>query len=220
MFENKSIKTPRFVTPEGSLIVHPSKFGLLMGNRGTLGPKHHALPQPHAPSKPWITCLLKKDGIPLPKTEVSYTRLFFLDEVTAFASGHRPCSQCQYHRHVLFSDMWIKTFGKKSPHFDEVLHRDRCNEDGTKRTYSSRLAELPSGVIVRFNESDQPYLLLWGKLFPWSMKGYDRPATIPVNTTVNVLTPISIVEMLKAGFSLLTPRIVSFRFQPSARPTL
>lgn len=203
MQDSTIIKTPRFVTPEGSLIVQASKSGLLMGNRGTLGPKHHALPQPHAPSKPWITCLLKKDGVPLPKTEVAYTRLFFLDEVTAFASGHRPCRQCQFHRYDLFCKIWTKTFGKKALTFDEVLHRDRCKEDGTKNTFPSPLAELPSGVIVKLNEGDQPHLLLWGKLFPWTMTGYDRPVTISDNKTVNVLTPASIVEMLRAGFPLL-----------------
>jgi len=199
-------KTPRFVTPEGSLIVPPFKSGLLMGNRGTLGPKHFALPQPHAPNKAWITCILKENGKPLPKVDVKYTRLFFLDEVTAFAAGHRPCRMCQFRRYELFKDMWATTFGKRAPDFDETLHRDRCHEDGTKRTFFSPLAELPSGVMVKLNEGDEPYLFLWGKLFPWSMTGYGRPITLTDNTMVNVLTPASMVEMFRGGFPLLVNR--------------
>lgn len=206
MIERSDIKIPRFVTPEGSLIMQTSKSGLLMGNRGTLGPKHYSLPQPHAPNKPWITCLLKENGKPLPKVDVKYTRLFFLDEVTAFAAGHRPCRQYQFQRYDLFDKMWTKAFGKKAPHFDDALHCDRCHEDGTKRIFSSPLAELPSGVMVKLNEGGQPHLLLMGKLFPWSMNGYCKPITISDNAIVDVVTPVSLVEMFRLGFPLLVNR--------------
>jgi len=58
---------------------------------------------------------------------------------------------------------------------------------------------------VRLNEGDQPHLLLWGKLYPWTMTGYDQPMTVS-DIIVNVLTPISMVKMLKAGFPLLVNR--------------
>jgi hypothetical protein len=200
------LKAARFATPEGSLVVQPSKNGLLMGNRGKLGPILQKLPQPHAKGKNWIACILEKDGVTLPKTDVAYTRLFFLDEVTALAAGHRPCWQCQPERYNLFVDFWRKAIRKDSSDFDERLHSDRCHEDGSKKTFSESLCKLPSGVMVRLPESSQPYLLLWGKLFPWSIDGYGTPITLPLSASVVVLTPSVIVQMFKAGFPLLVNR--------------
>lgn len=73
-----------------------------MGNRGELKPRHYETAQPFA-KKPWIACVFKdKNGTPYPKlSELKYTKLFMLDEVTAFAAGHRPCGQCQ--KDVTFS---------------------------------------------------------------------------------------------------------------------
>jgi hypothetical protein len=174
-----------------------------MGNRGTLGPKHFALSQPHAPQKAWITCVISQNGVPLPKVDVKYSKLFFLDEVTAFAAGHRPCRQCQAQRYNLFDATWTKSFGKNATHFDEALQKDRCNEDGSKKTFQGLLSDLPSGVMIKRAAGEQPYLLLWGRLFPWSIEGYGKPITYSVRETVQVLTPASMISMLKAGFPLL-----------------
>ncbi len=80
-----------------------------MGNRGELKPHHYELVQPYA-TKAWIACVLRKsDGTPYPKIpELKYTKLFMLDEVTAFAAGHRPCGQCQMKRYVQFVEFWSK----------------------------------------------------------------------------------------------------------------
>jgi len=198
------MKAPRFVTPEGSLVVQTKKIGLMMGNRGTLRPKHYTLPQPHEPKKAWISCILKKNGVTLPKTDMAYTKLFFIDEVTAFAAGHRPCRGCQASRYDLFAAFWEKLF--KNRNFDTILDGERCNEDGSKKTLGSLLIDLPGGVIVKIPDSGQSYLFLMGRLFPWSMEGYGLPITKPMDTEVKVLTPASIVQMLKAGFPLLVNR--------------
>jgi hypothetical protein len=195
------------VTPEGNLITAPSGTrGLLMGNRGELKPKHYESPQPCVPNKPWIACVLKdKSGVPLPKTDIKYTRLFMLDEVTAFAAGHRPCGQCQKKRYIQFVDIWCKANLKDSSILDEYLHSERCNaQQGGVRTLIPRnLSELPSGVMVKLSQDGQPHLLLWGKLFPWTVQGYDAPVTAEGTTEVLVLTPPSIVRTFQAGFPLL-----------------
>jgi len=196
------MKTPRFVKPDGSLVVQPEKFGLLMGNRGVLGLKHFEKYQPCAPSKPWITCVLKKDGVPIEKTEVDYTRLFMLDEVTAFAAGHRPCHSCQRRRYNDLAAVWEKATRYGIEELDRILSTERCDEDGRKKTFSSTIRELPNGVFVRIPGSEQPGLLLWEKIFPWSVDGYQFPIKPSCNTEVQVLTPKSIVLMFNKGFPL------------------
>lgn len=196
------MKTGRFVTPEGTLEVQPKKLGLLMGNRGVLGPKHYANPQPYQPGKPWIFCILKEGGVPLPKTYTRYTKLFFIDEVTALAAGHRPCGQCQKSRYNLFASSWAKCFNNKN--FDAVLRQEeRLNADGTKKTFTSKLADLPNGVLVKVNELRSPCLFFQGRLFPWTIDGYLAPVSLPIASEVQVLTPKSIVQLLEAGFPLM-----------------
>lgn len=182
--------------------MQPEKIGLLMGNRGKLGPILHLLPQPCASGKPWITCITKENGIPLPKANVTYTKLFILDEVTAFAAGHRPCGQCQSQRYNLFVAALEKIGRLKGKTVDDILYEDRYDENRLKRTYLCALDKLPSGVMVRLPGYDNPYLLLWGKLFPWTMNGYERPISASMRATVQVLTPSSIVQMFKEGFPL------------------
>lgn len=193
------------VTPDGSLISAPSGTrGLLMGNRGILLPKHYELPQPSA-IKPWIACVLKdKNHLPLEKTDVKYTRLFMLDEVTAFAAGHRPCGQCQRKRYMEFVEVWCKANRKDSSMLDDYLHSERCELEngGVKRRDASAIKELPNGTMVQVVLGGQPHLLLWGKLFPWSVQGYGAPIAVADTTVVKVLTPTSIVKTLQAGFPL------------------
>ena len=192
------------VSPDGSLISAPSGTrGLLMGNRGILLPKHFDFPQPFA-IKPWIACVLKdKNNVTLPKTDVKYTRLFLLDEVTAFAAGHRPCGQCQRKRYMDFVDAWCKVNRKDRSLLDDHLHAERCDSEGLKRKDVSALRELPSGTMVQIAEASNACLWLWGKLFPWSVQGYGVPVSLSDKTEVQVLTPKSIVKTLQAGFPLL-----------------
>ncbi len=192
------------VAPDGSLISAPKGTrGLLMGNRGILMPKHFELPQPFA-IRPWIACVLKdKHNLPLPKTDVKYTRLFLLDEVTAFAAGHRPCGQCQRKRYMDFVDVWCKVNRKDRSLLDDHLHAERCDTEGLRYREVSALTELPNGTIVQLNEDGQPHLWMWRKLFPWSVRGYGAPIAISESTTVQLLTPRSIVKTFQAGFPLL-----------------
>ncbi len=194
------------VTPLGTLTSAPTGIrGLLMGNRGTLSPRHYELPRPFA-IKPWITCVLKdKNNQPRPKSDVKYSRLFFLDEVTAFAAGHRPCGQCQGKRYRHFVEVWSKANLKDGAQLDEVLHAERCGIQigGAGHPDVLMLRQLPSGTMVRLQQDGQPHLLLWGKLFPWTVQGYEAPVGLSDSTEVQALTPRSIVKTFQAGFPLL-----------------
>jgi len=197
--------TANQVTPMGTLDSAPSGFrGLLMGNRGALQPHHYDLVRPFA-IKPWITCVLKdKNNQPIPKSNIKYTRLFFLDEVTAFAAGHRPCGGCQKKRYFLFVDFWCKANLKDSKQLDEVLHTERTEAQigDAWHPHATMLKDLPSGVFVRTEQAGRPYLLLLGKLFPWTVQGYSAPISLPTISQVQVLTPASIVKTFQAGFPL------------------
>lgn len=197
--------TTNQVTPLGTLELAPKGFrGLLMGNRGALKPHHYDLPRPFA-IKPWITCVLKdKNNKPIPKSDIKYTRLFFLDEVTAFAAGHRPCGQCQKKRYMQFVEVWCKANLKDSKKLDEVLHAERTEAHigGAGHPHAAMLKDLPSGVFVRPEHDGQPHLLLLGKLFPWTVQGYLEPISLPDTTEVQVITPLSIVKTFQAGFPL------------------
>ena len=194
------------VTPSGTLVTAaPGSRGLLMGNRGILLPRHYELDQPNVKGKPWISCVLKdKDGIPLARTEVKYTRLFFLDEVTAFAAGHRPCGQCQKKRYGLFVETWGKATKAETKTMDAHLHSERCGGSvgGNKTVVARKLGELPDGTMVTFEPGGQPHLLLCGNLIPWTVGGYQHPVTYRMATEVQVLTPLSIVSTFQAGFPL------------------
>ena len=173
----------------------------MMGNRGIMSPRDYEKPKPFA-IKPWIACVLKdKNNLPLPKTDVKYTRLFLLDEVTAFSAGHRPCGQCQRKRYMQFSEIWCKANRKDSSILDECLHAEGC--DSQHGRDASPLKELPSGTMVQLTQDGLPHLLLWGKLFPWSVQGYGVPVSVSDTTAVHVLTPRSIVKTLQAGFPLV-----------------
>jgi len=195
------------VTPEGIIIATPER-GTLMGNRGgrlhddrkQLGPKRWV-------SNRWIACVLSFRGR---KREVmapgQYTELFFLDEATALSAGHRPCFECRRADAVRFTSHWIaargdqgRTGGKLSADdMDHVLHVDRVRRDGSKATFPARLGELPDGTLVRWD--GHPCLVFCGTLALWTPAGYREPQRFDAQVTVEVLTPRSIVEVIRAGY--------------------
>ena len=209
------------VTPTGSLIAAPGTRGLLMGNRGILLSKHYELEQPNVKGKPWITCVMKDgNNIPIPESPVKYTKLFFLDELTAFAAGHRPCGGCQRARYKLFLEIWGRVNGVQNAPIDTSLHVERCGgrDGGIKPVVLRQLSSLPSGTMVALARGGTPHLLHTGKLFPWSVNGYGHPVTAAMYTEVQVLTPPSIVKVFQAGFPL--PLDIETTVHPSAKAYL
>jgi hypothetical protein len=140
----------------------------------------------------------------------SYTSLFFLDEATALAAGHRPCAECQRERFTTFRAHWTAANptlagSSTTPAVDTIdtaLHRERISDhqyqrDKIKLTYTAQLDQLPDGTFVVLDAI--PYLVRGDALFPWSFEGYGAPIERP-NTIVQVLTPRSTVRALAHGY--------------------
>jgi len=134
-----------------------------------------------------------------------WTELFFLDEATAFAAGHRPCFECRREDATRFKLCWLKgnpdynfTMSTSISLVDEIIHGERIDHLQRKVTYQLAPLDLPDGAFIEVN--DAPYLFCRGKLFLWTPFGYDRSVDLPASETVTVLTPKSIVNALRAGY--------------------
>jgi len=192
------------VNPYGEIIETKTR-GLWMGNRGLLhNPDQHVI-RPYK-LKAWITCLLQFKGkhreIMAPNR---YTELFFLDEATAFAAGHRPCFECRREDFNKFKTFWIKgnpgyNFSAKTSidAIDKILHHERMNEDGSKKMYKTNTRLLPNGTFISIDNS--PYLIANGHMYLWTPGGYTKKQNLPARDEVNVLTPKSIVNVFHAGY--------------------
>jgi len=193
------------VTPEGEIVATPHR-GLMMGNRGgafhrpdrTLGPARWA-------SRQWICCVLAFKGRRRQLMQPHrYTELFFLDEATALAAGHRPCFECRRADAMRFAELWAACHGMatrpSAPDMDRALHGERLSSDKRKASFASALATLPDGTFVRLGGEPDCYLVAGKALLPWSLEGYGAARQRPANGEVQVLTPRSIVAVLSAGY--------------------
>jgi hypothetical protein len=192
------------VDPYGRLRAAPER-GAWMGNRGVL---HNEAKEIVAGwrSPRWITCALEFKAR---RREVfaphRYSELFFLDEATSLAAGHRPCAECRRSRFKEFRAAWAAGRSRRAgsrpstaDEIDRVLHSERLRPGGGKRTYRAVLASLPAGVLIE--HEGRPHLVSGGKLRPWSFAGYGPAARVPPTTEVSILTPRSIVQAIGAGF--------------------
>jgi hypothetical protein len=183
------------VDPFGNLIADRAR-GLMMGNRG--GRLHRAdrtLGQSRWASRQWICCLLEFNNRHRKVWGNSYTELFFLDEVTALAAGHRPCFECRRKDALAFAALFPGA--RKAPDMDKILHAERL--DGkTKRTCSLAIDTLPDGVMIALG--DETFAVRSKGLLRWTMHGYAGTRPRPRGIGVEVLTPPSIVAVLMAGY--------------------
>ena len=194
------------VDPWGALHAHASRAATRMGNRGILHDAENKILRPWR-HQHWVCCLMSFKGIQRkPFSQGKYSELFFLDEATAFAAGHRPCSYCQRERSALFYAAWSKANTDSAreqanitfPEIDKILHKERAIRGSGKVTYQARLDALPLGTMV---ELEGNAYLLWTKgLRAWSFDGYDQHQHSTGETLVRVLTPRSIVGAFAAGF--------------------
>jgi hypothetical protein len=173
-----------------------------MGNRGCLHDASGRIRRPFVGTR-WISCVLQFKGRRRPlMVPGHYTELFFLDEATALAAGHRPCMECQRDRYVLFRDHWRApgvTETPSAPELDAALHADRLESGRHPRTYVERLASLPDGAIVV--DAGRAQLVRGGTLVPWTPEGYATDARHePASAEVRVLTPRSIVQAIARGY--------------------
>jgi hypothetical protein len=188
------------VTPYGDIIATDAR-GLLFGNRGVLHDANGRLVRPWQVRR-WIACRLEFKGRRRPLLRPGrYTELFFLDEATALAAGHRPCAECRRDDFVRFRDAWTRTQPSGSPRvdvIDRVLHAERIGPDGEKRLHPARLRDLPDGSMVEAD--DGAWLVLGGELLAWSPFGYGGRRAAPGSPAVRTLTPPSIIDVIRAGY--------------------
>jgi hypothetical protein len=186
------------VTPFGELTIDPAR-GLLMGNRG--GRLHDAtrtLSTRRWASKQWICCKLDFNNRHRKVWGDSYTELFFLDEVTAFAAGHRPCFECRRRDAQAFAALFPGRH--KAPEMDEVLQAQRLNGKA-KRLHRRDIDGLPDGVMIALN--DAAFAVNGKHLLRWTPSGYDDRRMRPRRADVAVLTPPSILKVLEKGYAPL-----------------
>lgn len=187
------------VTPFGDLIADPAR-GLFMGNRG--GRIHDGVRNLMArrwASKQWICCALDFKGRRRKVWGDSYTELFFLDEVTALAAGHRPCFECRRADANAFADAWGRARGHRpgAAEMDAVLHHERL-EGRKKRTRRHAIAGLPDGAMIAIEGA--AFAVSGDRLLRWSPAGYVERAPRPASTDVELLTPPSTVAALSGGY--------------------
>jgi hypothetical protein len=189
---------PNRVTPFGAMEASPAR-GLFMGNRGGRfhDPATKAIPGRPFATRRWIICALDfKERRRLPWSE-GYTELFFCDEVTALAAGHRPCMECRRAQALLFRRSAFEGGAFASlpscPELDAALHAER---PGPPRC--AEAASLPEGAMVAIG--GRAFAMRDGRLAPWSQRGYGAPIAAPAGP-VEVLTPPASLAALRAGYA-------------------
>jgi hypothetical protein len=189
------------VTPFGELIADRAR-GTLFGNRGgkfhrddrTLGKRRWA-------SRQWICCVLDFKGRQRDVWGRYYTELFFLDEPTALAAGHRPCFECRRDEATAFAEHWRRaarlTRPPRAPAMDAVLHVQRL-AGAAKRLHRRPVNTLPDGTFVA--RGGDAFAVRKGQLLRWSAGGYGERIARPRRGNVDVLTPPAIVAVLASGY--------------------
>ena len=195
------------VNPFGEIIATPYR-GAFTGNRGIIHNDEQKITKKFA-LKAWITCQLNyKNFQRKVMTGRKWTELFFLDEATAFAAGHRPCGFCRNADYKNFKALWLKAnaefydlANEKIPSIDKIIHQERITKLRAKNYYFERLGNLPDGVIIAFpNDLTKCFLHKNGKLFEWQPRGYIAKIQPHKNLEVAVLTPKSFVRVFEMGF--------------------
>jgi hypothetical protein len=213
------------VMPTGEIVADPGR-GLMMGNRGCLHGHGRDLGVSRWRSKLWICCALEWTDVrrdPMPPGR--WTALFFLDEATALAAGHRPCGYCRRRDFAQFAETWrAASRPERRPRalqMDSVLQAERVDRLRRQVIHHREPGDLPDGVMIQ--AAGRTGLLLAGRLLPWSFHGCGAPAEVAACAPVKVLTPPSIVAALAAGYrplvhpSALTALARAGRIPPGIR---
>ncbi|BBK37924.1 hypothetical protein STAQ_30020 [Allostella sp. ATCC 35155] len=186
------------VRPDGAIVADPAR-GLFTGNRGILhDPATRTLLPRRWTSRRWIVCACAWKGVRRTVMGRGWTELFFLDEATALAAGHRPCFYCRRPAARAFQTAWALGNGGVMPgadDMDRVLHAERL--DGrAKRRHPSPPGALPDGTML---EAGEAWLCIaGGRTMRWTPEGYVA-AAVP-DRGLALLTPPSTLRVLAAGY--------------------
>lgn len=187
--------------------------GLFTGNRGVIhDPAKRTLLGRRWSTKAWIVCnLVHPKGVtrqPMgrnaPGGGAGWTELFFLDDVTALAAGHRPCFYCRRDAAKAFATAFARGLGRETvtaPQMDQILHRERLAAGGRAPTLSpADVRALPDGAVVAYGPN--AFAVKDGKLLPWTFAGYReaRPSCRGLPPEGTLVTPSATVAALRAGY--------------------
>ena len=174
-----------------------------MGNRGCLHDQNGNIVRRYT-TKSWVICTIDPIfGVRKLMQPGNYTELFFLDEATALAAGHRPCAQCRREAFRRYQVAWVIAFKLDKDarvwvkDIDAALHGERTSQ----QAMALPGGEVPDGAIVRRPGRPDPLLVWRGELRPWHFAGYDASIGSPaVEASLEVITPLSNLAVLRAGY--------------------
>ncbi|HZE67012.1 MAG TPA: hypothetical protein VE081_10300 [Sporichthyaceae bacterium] len=188
------------VTPVGELIAVPDR-GLFWGNRGCLVNDAREVTR-YSAGRMWIICVLSFKG----RRRVQWqprrlTEVYFLDEATGMAAGHRPCGECRNLDYRRFKAAFFATYPEDEPGvrgIDARMHADRLVARGVRRTYPDDSGALPTGTMVL--REDAGWLIRGDRLLRWTPGGYDTVEPYRAGQALTVLTPRCTVAVLAEGY--------------------
>jgi hypothetical protein len=196
------------VTPWGEIVAAEGR-GLFMGNRGILHNEQRQVVR-HSQVRRWIACRLEFRGrhrtVMKPH---SYTELFFLDEATAFAAGHRPCAECRHTDYQRFRALWQACHPGRwnAESIDARLSAERLEKRAVKRIHAAEITTLPDGSYIQLE--DRAWLIWEGELWSWSAARYEQRRAKPAHGMIALLTPPSVVSVFRAGYQPMVHASVS-----------
>jgi len=197
------------VTPFGTIEAVAAR-GLFTGNRGVIhDPATRTLLKRRWSTKAWIICECDFRGR---RREVmgrnsrygtaGWTELFFLDEVTALAAGHRPCFYCRRERAEAFTRAFAEGQGRvqiSTGAMDVILHRQRRASVGSAIPLPEGGSSLPDGAMIE--AQGKAFAVHQGKLLPWDFVGYGHPRPFSgIGSENTLITPPATVAALHAGY--------------------
>jgi hypothetical protein len=195
------------VTPLSDLEAVAAR-GLVYGNRGCLHDRDGRIVRHHA-GRRWIACRLAfKDRRRALMQPGRYTELFFLDEATALAAGHRPCAECRRADYDALVALWAALHSGAAPAgadaIDARLHAERLKpDDRTQRRHEAEIADVPDGTFVL--RDGAPWLVRGPDLRRWTPRGYADRVPRPARGAATVVTPPSLVALLRTERAPLVP---------------
>jgi hypothetical protein len=201
------------VTPLSDLVADSAR-GLVYGNRGCLHDENGRIRR-RFNGKRWIACQLEFRGWqrgPLLQPG-KFTELFFLDEATAFAAGHRPCALCRHADYARFSEIWrdLHPGQSSADAIDAQLHSERLDPHTRAQLHhEASLDELPDGAFVL--REGAAWLTRAAELLRWTAAGYVDRTPRPRGGQTVLITPPSLVAVLRTDWQPLVPLL-----HPSSR---
>lgn len=184
------------VSPDGDLVATPAR-GTMFGNRGgRIHTDGKGLTNSRWKSKAWICCVLCFKDRQRDVMGAGYTEMFFLDEATALAAGHRPCFECRREDAMRFSTLWNRARTRPGRAYvadmDQVLHKERLS------ILSNAKLNLISCYTI-FQIGPEYFIKLPRSTAKWSFEGYTESAIDP-DSEVRPITPLSIQEIFRLGY--------------------